>query len=276
MLNEQIVEFPVEDVEAPGILHAVEGSPSWVVIIVVGGPQYRVGSHRQFVLAGRTLSAAGIAVLRFDYRGMGDASGGHRDFLGIEQDITQACNFARQRFPHSKLCLYGLCDGASAIAMWMRKQTCDAAILINPWVYQENTAAATRLESYYLKRLTSRDFWSKLLRFKVNWRSSAKGLGNTLSQMTSASATTEGNFIAQMLSGLQTSNTPVMLLLSGNDLTAEEFNKLLTNNAEWSTLVKSEHWVKHELESADHTFSDPDDLQQAHDAMINWLETVTC
>ena len=40
------------------------------VVIVVGGPQYRVGSHRQFVTLARALAASGVPALRFDYRGM--------------------------------------------------------------------------------------------------------------------------------------------------------------------------------------------------------------
>ena len=37
------------------------------VVIVVGGAQYRVGSHRQFVQMARLLAAAGYPVLRFDF-----------------------------------------------------------------------------------------------------------------------------------------------------------------------------------------------------------------
>ena len=48
------------------------------VVIVVGGPQYRVGSHRQFVLMARDLAREGYPVLRFDYRGMGDSDGAVR------------------------------------------------------------------------------------------------------------------------------------------------------------------------------------------------------
>lgn len=53
------------------------------LLMVVGGPQYRVGSHRQFVLLARDLAAAGIPVFPFDYRGMGDSTGQARDFEGI-------------------------------------------------------------------------------------------------------------------------------------------------------------------------------------------------
>ena len=54
-----------------GILAKPETPADTGVIVIVGGPQYRVGSHRQFVLLSRALAAAGYAVLRFDYRGMG-------------------------------------------------------------------------------------------------------------------------------------------------------------------------------------------------------------
>ena len=60
------------------------------VVIVVGGPQYRAGSHRQFTLLARSLAAAGIAVLRFDYRGMGDSEGAARSFEDINDDVRAA------------------------------------------------------------------------------------------------------------------------------------------------------------------------------------------
>ena len=38
---------------------------SLAVLIVVGGPQYRVGSHRQFVLLARALARQGFTAMRF-------------------------------------------------------------------------------------------------------------------------------------------------------------------------------------------------------------------
>ena len=46
--------------ELVGILHPAPGATG--VVIVVGGPQYRVGSHRQFLLLARRLAASGIPV----------------------------------------------------------------------------------------------------------------------------------------------------------------------------------------------------------------------
>src|ERR1700686_2655578 len=60
------------------------------VLIVVGGPQYRVGSHRQFALLANHLAQQGTPVMRFDYRGMGDSSGDRKDFEQVTQDLRAA------------------------------------------------------------------------------------------------------------------------------------------------------------------------------------------
>jgi pimeloyl-ACP methyl ester carboxylesterase len=76
---EQAFSFSVEGDTLLGILHAPaivrSGTTGTGVVIVVGGPQYRGGSHRQFVQLARRLAHEGHAVLRFDVRGMGDSSG---------------------------------------------------------------------------------------------------------------------------------------------------------------------------------------------------------
>jgi len=78
-MNEIPVTFGCEDISLVGVLHAPEAAPSLGFVFVVGGPQYRVGSHRQFVLLARDLASHGAAVLRFDCRGMGDSGGFFRD-----------------------------------------------------------------------------------------------------------------------------------------------------------------------------------------------------
>jgi hypothetical protein len=66
-MNEHAVVFPCEEDALLGIVHAPDqAGTTGVVIIVAGGPQYRVGAHRQFVVLGRELARQGIPVLRFD------------------------------------------------------------------------------------------------------------------------------------------------------------------------------------------------------------------
>src|SRR5689334_21089831 len=60
------------------------------VLVLVGGPQYRVGSHRHFVQLSRHLAARGIACMRFDYRGMGDSTGKPQTFEEVLPDTRAA------------------------------------------------------------------------------------------------------------------------------------------------------------------------------------------
>ncbi|MDX1657109.1 MAG: hydrolase 1, exosortase A system-associated, partial [Candidatus Competibacteraceae bacterium] len=114
--------FPCRGAQLPGIPHpGAPGAPRGL-LVVVGGPQYRVGSHRQFVLLARYLAAAGVPVLRFDYRGMGDGEGPAVDFTAIGPDIRAALEAF---FAHSpgleEVVLWGLCDAVPAIAAYAHR-----------------------------------------------------------------------------------------------------------------------------------------------------------
>lgn len=47
----------------------------------------------------RSLSDQGFAVMRFDYRGLGDGAGPHRGFLHIGKDLDVAIECLLERFP---------------------------------------------------------------------------------------------------------------------------------------------------------------------------------
>jgi uncharacterized protein len=78
------------------------------VVIAVGGPQYRAGSHRQFVLLARRLAAAGFAALRFDMRGMGDSEGEFPGFEGLGPDLTAAGHALMAQAPGVRRLVYWL------------------------------------------------------------------------------------------------------------------------------------------------------------------------
>ena len=66
-------------------------------MILVGGPQYRVGSHRQFVLLARALARGGVPTLRFDYRGMGDSEGERRGFESVAGKVAAQVSIQNMR-----------------------------------------------------------------------------------------------------------------------------------------------------------------------------------
>jgi exosortase A-associated hydrolase 1 len=135
------------------------------LLVVVGGPQYRVGSHRQFVLLCRALAEKGIPCMRFDYRGMGDATGEQRSFESIDSDIRTAANCFFDTVPGlDGLVLWGLCDGASAACFYApTDERIAGLVLLNPWVRTEAGEARTYVKHYYLRRLVDREFWKKLM-----------------------------------------------------------------------------------------------------------------
>ncbi|AAZ28298.1 hypothetical protein [Colwellia psychrerythraea] len=93
-MNEQGVIFNSNGKQLVGIEHLPEpihqGQTNKGVIIVVGGPQTRVGSHRLFVHLARALAKQRIVVFCFDYSGAGDSEGTVSTFTDIQDDIEAA------------------------------------------------------------------------------------------------------------------------------------------------------------------------------------------
>ena len=138
--------------------------PVPAVLVVVGGPQYRVGSHRQFVLLARALSGRGIPVLRLDLAGMGDSGGEFRGFEHSAPDIRAAIDLLQHHEPQVReVCLWGLCDGASAALMYAcQDPRVTQLVLLNPWVRTTEGQAQAYLDAYYGRKLRSLGFWRRM------------------------------------------------------------------------------------------------------------------
>lgn len=101
MMNpgEHALTFDCAGAALQGVLACPARPAATGVLIVVGGPQYRAGSHRQFVLLARRLATAGYAVLRFDVRGMGDSEGEAGGFEALSDDIAAAADALQAACP---------------------------------------------------------------------------------------------------------------------------------------------------------------------------------
>ncbi len=279
--------FQCDGKQLLGMLHLPQQPARIGVVVVVGGPQYRVGSHRQFLLLSRFLAQHGVAVFRFDYRGMGDSEGEISSFEAVDDDIKAAIDTFLTHAPGvQRVMLWGLCDAASAALFYApQDRRVSHLLLLNPWVRTEAGQAKAYLRHYYLQRVMEREFWQKLLSGKFDFRGS---LGAMLGFVRASRQREDVAAVAaeapassqkcrslplpeRMLEGMNSFDGTVCIVISGDDLTAAEFMDLVNSSKGWRKVLKKKQVGFKFLDEANHTFS----TRQWRDQVAQWsLECV--
>lgn len=280
-VDEQAFVFECDADELVAVIHRPEKPRSRGVLIVVGGPQYRVGSHRQFLLLARALASNGVPVMRFDYRGMGDSTGDLRSFEYIAEDIRAAIDVFFQKYSclHD-VTLWGLCDAASASVFYAHTDPrVGGLVLLNPWIRTEQGEAKAILRHYYIKRLFDRGLWVKILGGKFSIKASLCSLFGLMRATDAGDKQNDARDVnlpvlpERVLDGLNMFNGQTGIILSGNDLTAAEFKDAMSESPKWNKLMQQKEIQCRAVEEANHTFSRSIWRDQVTNWTLEWLES---
>jgi len=281
IFDERAVRFSCAGLDLYGIASVPASPARRGVVIIVGGPQYRVGSHRQFTLLSRDLAASGIPAFRFDYRGMGDSEGSIRTFEDVNEDLRSALDAFAEAVPSvAEFVIWGLCDAASAASFYAHHdpRVC-GLVLLNPWVRTEQGIAKTYLKRYYVRRLLAPEFWTKVVKGRFNYREAGRSLRENFGRVFSRNRQAGDDPLPdqnaspsphplpeRMLDGLSKFTGRILVILSENDLTAQEFEEVAKSSARWRKRMESASVVRRKLAGANHTFS----RREWRDQVANW------
>lgn len=278
----RVMEKPLvilsDGVPLVGMFHGADGEPDLgVLVMVAGGPQYRIGGHRQLVQWGRQFAEAGFPVLRFDFKGMGDSYGDYAGFEDTGSDIRSAINCLFEQVPSLKrVVLWGECNACSASLFYAHQDSRVAGIaMLNPWVRTEAGEARTIVKHYYLNRLMSPSFWRKVLSLQFDifgsLRSAIGLVRKARGDSQDAGGNSGGSLPDRMLAGLKRFNGRLMMVMSGRDLVPKEFDELVSASTAWQEQLAKHHVLRHDLPLADHTFSCAEWRDQVGHWGLNWL-----
>jgi len=241
--------FPCADALLAATLDTAPGPAG--LLIVGGGTEIRSGAHGGMAALAATVAAAGWPVLRYDRRGVGDSDGEDPGFADSGPDLRAAADALRARLPAGAPVIgFGLCDGATALALHHADAGLSALLLANPWVVEPvgDLPPPAAVRAHYAARLTDWAFWKRALTGGVDFRKAARGVA-------SLAATADNTLPASIAAALTAGNRPLAILLAKGDGTAIAFD------AAWATPPFADLRAQTEvvrIDSASHSFAGPD------------------
>ncbi len=225
-------------------------------LFATGGSQTRVGPHRLYERLAHRLAQAGHAVVRIDRRGVGDSSGVDRGYLSGEPDLRAAMDMLRSEFPSLAQYLgFGLCDGATALAMFGDGLGLTDLVLANPWVVEPtgDLPPAAAIRGHYAKRLLDPAAWLKLVTGGVSLRRLARGIARSV-------AREDGTLARRFAQGIR---GEALVVLADGDGTAQSFA------AAWRDLDAEPIVTTLRIATASHSFAEPQAFEALAAAMLS-------
>jgi exosortase A-associated hydrolase 1 len=258
----RLLSFPCEGATLGASLDGADGRTG--VLIVTGGTQTRIGSHRLFERLAKLLAEAGYPCFRFDRRGVGDSDGEDPDFRGNRADMQAAATAFRDSCPALETMVgFGLCDGASSLALFGGEAGLAALIMVNPWLVEAESGAPppAAIKHHYRQQLLSLSGWKKLLFGSVSYKKLFKGIAKVV-----APGKPQG-LGSEVAAGLAGSRLPVALILASDDATAVAA-AAVWRSASFAKAVKQVPVETSRIATNAHTFSRPGDLEALAEACL--------
>jgi exosortase A-associated hydrolase 1 len=220
--------------------------------------------------------------MRFDYRGMGDSDGSPRTFQEIEEDIRAAVDAFCQWVPEmTQVVLWGLCDAVPPSIFYAPTDTrVSGLVLVNPFAYTMDGQARTFVKHYYWSRLKQPDYWLKVFSGRFDAWASLKSIFQVMSVAFSTKESAERlspnpacPLPDRMRMTLEGFKGRFLVILSGNDLVAREFNDTVARSKNWQNLLASERVTKHSVPEANHTFSRREWRDEVASVTATWVRS---
>jgi exosortase A-associated hydrolase 1 len=259
----RLLTFECADEQLSGSLD--EGAGDAGVLMVMGGTQTRVGSHRMYERLANALAERDFPCFRYDRRGVGDSSGDDPGFRDSELDLEAAAEAFRSEAPEVERVIgFGLCDGATTLALHGAAARLDGLILVNPWLVEAEAGemAPAAVRAHYRERLLSGAAWKKLLTGGVN-------LGKLIGGVRKAGTSTDSSLAGEAALGLVAARCPVALILATGDNTAIAAAGEIKKGP-FEGLIS---WSR-EIDTDSHTFARPGDQQALEQAVLEALAVI--
>ena len=254
----RLLSFACQGAELGATLDAAEGGTG--LVMVTGGSQTRIGSHRMYERLALGLAGRGVSCLRFDRRGVGESGGQDPGFRGAGPDLAAAAGLLRRECPRLvRTYGFGLCDGATALALFGDAAGLDGVILVNPWLVEAEVGAPppAAIRRHYRARLMSVEGWRRLLSGAVDYRKLLRGI------MKIARPRTPSPLAREAAAALARHRLPVELVLATRDATAVAAESEL-NSSSFKSLVAQAH----RIDSDSHTFARAGDDEALLEAVV--------
>lgn len=255
----RLIRFRCGDDRLSGSIDEAAGTTG--LLCVTGGSQIRAGPHRMLHRLASEVAATGVPVFRYDRRGVGDSGGDDPGYRGSAADLIAAAEAFRTQAPRlNRVVGFGLCDGATTLALHGRQAGIDALALANPWLVETapNTLAPAAARAHYRDRLFSPSAWKGIATGKVDLLAAARSIASSLVKPK------ERQLADEVAIRLEAYVGKLLLILASRDGTAIAAKDCW--NAEAFSHVRGERIVP--IDSDSHTFARAGDFEQLSATII--------